>query len=166
MLTAENSELGTMPIIDRNSASAEGSGGEPSKVISIELIGRPSYSSKVELAFVVWDVASIVAMTNKPERSPAAIIFAYLCESFAPFAVKPRRRATQTAKNAKIVAKGRKVPITQNRLLNLISKLKLLLRAVNFCVDACSYCAMKNSRSETRYSMARIWLGSDATLVE
>ena len=44
----------------------------------------------------------------------------------------------------------------QNRFLNLISKLKLLLRAVNFCVDACSYCAMKNSRSETRYSSARI----------
>src|SRR5437879_3207534 len=54
----------------------------------------------------------------------------------------------------------------QNRLLNLISKLKLLLRAVNFRVDACSYCAMKNSRSETRYSKARIWFGSDATLVE
>src|SRR2546425_10473579 len=54
----------------------------------------------------------------------------------------------------------------QNRLLNLISKLRLLLRAVNLRVDACSYCAMKNSRSETRYSKARIWFGSDATLVE
>src|SRR5437899_720706 len=71
MLTAENSELGRMPIIDRNSASAEGSGGEPSKVISIELIRRPSYSSNIELAWAVEPTTSKVATTAviRTERS-------------------------------------------------------------------------------------------------
>src|SRR5215510_2394863 len=54
----------------------------------------------------------------------------------------------------------------QNLFLKRISKLKLLVRALSRRVEACSYCAMNESRSETRYSSARIWFGSEVTLVE
>jgi len=64
MLTAENSELGRMLIIERNSASAEGSGGEPSKVISIELIRRPSYSSNVEAPSALKEKANRIEIRN------------------------------------------------------------------------------------------------------
>src|SRR5215510_14398524 len=54
----------------------------------------------------------------------------------------------------------------QNLFLKRISKLKLLVRALSRRVEACSYCARNESRSETRYSSARIWFGSEVTLVE
>src|ERR1051326_1006806 len=54
----------------------------------------------------------------------------------------------------------------QNLFLTRISKLKLLVRALSRRVEACSYCAKNESRSETRYSSARIWFGSEVTLVE
>src|ERR1041384_4045721 len=54
----------------------------------------------------------------------------------------------------------------QNLFLKRISKLKLLVRALSRRVEACSYCAINESRSDTRYSSARIWFGSEVTLVE
>ena len=75
MLTAENSELGRMPMIDRNSASAEGSGEEPSNVISIELIRRPSYSSNVELARAVEAATSKVATTVVVRTQRSAVLY-------------------------------------------------------------------------------------------
>src|SRR5215203_3983615 len=58
------------------------------------------------------------------------------------------------------------LPRAQNLFLNRISKLKLFVRALSLLVEACSYCAINERRSETRYSSARIWLGSEVTLVE
>src|SRR5215213_7629627 len=58
------------------------------------------------------------------------------------------------------------LPLAQNLFLKRISKLKLFVRALSRRVEACSYCATNESRSETRYSSARIWFGSEVTLVE
>src|SRR5215212_1978655 len=58
------------------------------------------------------------------------------------------------------------LPLAQNLFLKRISKLKLLVRALSLLVDACSYCATKESRSETRYSSARIWFGAEVPIVE
>src|ERR1043166_3465645 len=52
----------------------------------------------------------------------------------------------------------------QNLFLKRISKLKLFVRALSRRVEACSYCAINESRSETRYSSDRIWFGSEVTL--
>src|SRR5215207_7058280 len=56
--------------------------------------------------------------------------------------------------------------LAQNLFLKRISKLKLFVRALSRRVEACSYCATNERRSETRYSSARIWFGSEVTLVE
>src|SRR5829696_10222696 len=58
------------------------------------------------------------------------------------------------------------LPLAQNLFLKRISKLKLFVRALSLLVDACSYCATNERRSETRYSSARIWFGSEVTFVE
>src|SRR6266545_3734076 len=62
-LTAENWVLGNTLTMDRNSASAAGSAGEPSKVISTALISRPTYSAKVELARTIRGVSSNTVST-------------------------------------------------------------------------------------------------------
>src|SRR5574338_123539 len=58
------------------------------------------------------------------------------------------------------------LPLAQNLFRKRISKLKLFVRALSRLVEACSYWATNESRSETRYSSARIWFGSEVTLVE
>src|SRR6185369_10983724 len=58
------------------------------------------------------------------------------------------------------------LPLDQNLFRKRISNLKLLVCAVSCRVEACSYCARNDRRSETRYSSARIWFGSEVTLVE
>src|ERR1041384_7451715 len=58
------------------------------------------------------------------------------------------------------------LPLAQNLFRKRISKLKLLLCVVSRRVEASSNCATNESRSETRYSSARIWFGSEVTLVE
>src|SRR6476661_644481 len=57
-------------------------------------------------------------------------------------------------------------PYAQNLFRKRISKLKLFVLALNVRVDACSYCAMNDRRSETRYSRVSIWFGSEVTFVE
>src|SRR5262245_29623348 len=114
--------------MERNSACAAGSAGEPSNTTSMEEISRPSYSSM------------------PPAKTGEAV---------------KAKSMTQT----KILHRNL-FPIAQNRFRKRISKLKLSLREVSLLVEACSYCATKERRSETRYSTANIWFGSEATLVE
>src|SRR5215210_3891019 len=66
----------------------------------------------------------------------------------------------------RLFAANPNLPLAQNLFLKRISKLKLFVRALSLLVEACSYCATNESRYETRYSSARIWLGSEVTFVE
>src|SRR5436190_19411467 len=80
--------------------------------------------------------------------------------NYGPKQTKTRQRAaqqksaTQSARCFPSLSFGL-VPnrrLGQNLFLNRISKLKLLLCELSCCVDACSYCATKERRSDTRYS--------------
>ncbi len=107
-----------------------------------------------------WDLRA--TFDNQLDRSdlPAFVVFDPRVFRVLPCASTGNTKTSRRISSSRILRRPpatiRFLPLAQNRFLNRISKLKLFVRALSRRVEACSNCAINESRSDTRYSSASI----------